>query len=249
MGIIEDITSKKVAIEDLKASEEFQHETINALSIGLMVMKTNGEIEQTNLVWDRVIAETKTMSKAQPENNFLSEIEKLSTSNKISEGLSDILKGKNDFLEIKLPLDKYSNQWFALKASKLKPKFDSIVITLQEVSVRKRMEQALEETLSNYKNIYNLTPVMMQSIDRDGILLSVSDFWLEKLGYHRHGVIRKNFMDFLTEKSQRDAQIVLPIFFQKGSIFDVSYSFVTKGNEIIETLLSAIHPQKFLIIF
>ena len=240
VGIIEDITRRQVAIEDLKASEEFQHETINALSIGLMVMKTNGEIEQTNLIWNRIIAETKTLNKALLGNNFLSEIKKLSASDQVNKGLSEILLGKNDLLEMELALDKSSNQWFALRASKLKPKFDSIVITLQEVTVRKRVEQALEESLTNYRNIYNLTPVMMHSIDRAGVLISVSDFWVEKLGYERHEIIGKKVVDFLTSESQKDAQIVLPVFFQKGSIFDVSYNFITKSGEIIETLLSAI---------
>ena len=36
---------------------------------------------------------------------------------------------------------------------------------------------------------YDHTPVMMHSIDREGHLLSVNDYWLEALGYERSEVI------------------------------------------------------------
>jgi PAS domain S-box-containing protein len=84
----------------------------------------------------------------------------------------------------------------------------------------------------------------MHSIDKNGILLSVSDFWLEKLGYQRHEVIGKNLRVFLTPESKREADIVLPEFFEKGSIYDVSYHFVTKNGVTLETLLSAIEEGR-----
>ena len=244
VGIIEDITRRKEALEKVRISEEFQHETINALSIALMVMKTDGLIEQTNLVWNLLLGSSKSLAKAQRGNNFLEVIEQLTFGSKISTGLSDILIGNSELLEMELMIDDLAGKWFALRVSKLKPEFDSLVITLQEITVRKRVEQALEESLSKYRNIYNMTPVMMHSIDKNGVLLSVSDFWLEKLGHQRHEVIGKNLRDFLTIDSQKEADIVLPEFFKKGSIYDVSYNFVTKSGEILETLLSAIEEGK-----
>jgi len=244
VGIIEDITRRKEALEKVRVSEEFQHETINALSIALMVMKTDGSIKQTNLIWDRLTAKSASLSLAKKGNNFLNMIGKMAFGPRIEAGLSDILVGNSELLEMELALDTKSKKWFALRVSKLKPEFESLVITLQEITVRKRVEQALEESLSKYRNIYNMTPVMMHSIDKNGVLLSVSDFWLEKLGYQRHEVIGKNLREFLTIDSQKDADIVLPVFFQKGSIYDVSYNFITKSGEVLETMLSAIEEGR-----
>ncbi|MCP4460981.1 MAG: PAS domain S-box protein [Cytophagales bacterium] len=244
VGIVEDITQRQEAVEKVRISEEFQHETINALSIALMVMKTDGKIERTNLVWDRITSDSKDLNKATLGNNFLQVVKKLPLGLKISSEISEILNGHSDLLELELPLDVQGNKWYALRASMLNPEFDSLVITLQDVTIRKRIEQALEESLSKYRNTYNMTPVMMHSIDKNGVLLSVSDFWLEKLGYQRHEIIGKHLQEFLTNESKKDAEIILPVFFQKGSILDVSYNFLTKNGEVLETLLSAIQEGK-----
>ncbi len=240
--IIEDITKGREAIEQLRSSEEFQHETINALSIGLMVMQTSGRIEQTNKIWDQMVEPSKVLKKAVATENFLQLIKDIPLGARISVGLAAVINDHSPLFELELGME--TNRWFAMRASKLHSKFDSVVITLQDITVRKRVEQALEESLSKYRNIYNITPVMMHSIDKQGTLVSVSNFWLEKLGYQRHEVIGKKLREFLTPESRKDADIILPVFFEKGSIFDVTYHFVTRSGEIIETLLSAIEEGK-----
>lgn len=240
--IIEDITKGREAIEQLKTSEEFQHETINALSIGLMVMHTDGHIEQTNKIWDQMVEPSKVLKKAQRDADFLGLIKDIPLGARISVGIAAVINDHSPLFELELGME--ANRWFSMRASKLHSKFNSVVITLQDITVRKRVEQALEESLSKYRNIYNITPVMMHSIDKQGTLVSVSNFWLEKLGYQRHEVIGKKLRDFLTPESRKDADIILPVFFEKGSIFDVNYHFVTRSGEVIETLLSAIEEGK-----
>lgn len=242
--ILEDITRRKTALERLERSEDFQKETIDSLSLGLMVMSTKGQITLTNKVWDNISEKLSQLKSATVGNNFLETIHQMDDRITLIDGLGAVINDESNLFEFEVSLDKNSQSWFVMRCSKLQPKFDSLVITLQEVTVRKRVEQALEESLRNYRNIYNHTPVMMHSIDPQGKLVSVSNFWLEKLGYKRHEVIGKNLRDFLTKESQNDADIILPVFFEKGSIFDVSYHFITKNGDVIETLLSAIEEGK-----
>ncbi len=242
--ILEDITRRKTALEKLERSEDFQKETIDSLSLGLMVMSTIGEITLTNKVWDNISEKLSHLKSASVGNNFLDTIRQMDNRTTLLDGIKAVINDESHLFEFEVSLDEHAQSWFVMRCSKLQPKFDSLVITLQEITVRKRVEQALEESLRNYRNIYNRTPVMMHSIDPQGKLVSVSNFWLEKLGYKRHEVIGKNLRDFLTKESQNDADIILPVFFEKGSIFDVSYHFITKSGEVIETLLSAIEEGK-----
>lgn len=51
---------------------------------------------------------------------------------------------------------------------------------------------------------YNLTPAMLFSLDADGRLLAVSDYWLLATGYSRDAVIGRNFTDFVDPQWRED---------------------------------------------
>ncbi len=92
----------------------------------------------------------------------------------------------------------------------------------------------------DYRNLYLNTPVMMHSIDSDGRLLAVSDYWLEVLDYPREEVIGRKLTDFFTVKSRDLAEeTVLPHFFEIGSVKDIPYQMVRKHGETLDVLISA----------
>jgi PAS domain S-box-containing protein len=89
--------------------------------------------------------------------------------------------------------------------------------------------------------LYHNTPAMLHSIDTEGRLLSVSDYWVEIMGYRREEVIGQPLVAFLTPASRRQAEEeVFPAFFRKGFCKDVPYQFVKKSGQIIDVVLSGI---------
>ena len=112
---------------------------------------------------------------------------------------------------------------------------------IQEIVLRKAVEEALRESEERYRSIYHNTPAMLHSIDAQGRLVSVSDHWLEALGYDREEVVGRKLIDFFTEDSSRYAEsVVFPEFFRTGFCKDIPYQFVKKNSEAIDILLSAI---------
>jgi diguanylate cyclase (GGDEF)-like protein/PAS domain S-box-containing protein len=92
----------------------------------------------------------------------------------------------------------------------------------------------------DFQNLYLNTPMMMHSIDADGCLLAVSDFWLEILGYSREEVIGRKLTDFFTQKSKSLAEeTVLPHFFEVGSVKEIPYQMKKSNGEVIDVLISA----------
>jgi len=115
---------------------------------------------------------------------------------------------------------------------------------VQEIMQRRAAEEALRESDKRYRSLYHNTPAMLHSIDSEGQLVSVSNYWSEVLGYSEEEVIGEKLTDFLTTESKKYAeQVVLPEFFRTGFCQDIPYRFVKKNGEIIDVLLSAIGEQ------
>jgi len=111
----------------------------------------------------------------------------------------------------------------------------------REIFRRRTAELALRQSESRYRALYHHTPAMLHSIDTEGRLLSVSDYWVEIMGYSREEVIGRPLIEFLTPGSRRHAQEeVFPAFFRVGFCKEVPYQFVRKGGEMIDVLLSGI---------
>ena len=111
---------------------------------------------------------------------------------------------------------------------------------LDEADGRRLAQNELRESEERFRHLYNDTPVMLHSIDQSGRLISVSNYWLEVLGYGRSEVLGRKSTEFLTEASRRYAEeVVLPDYFKTGFCKDVPYRIATKSGKTIDVLLSA----------
>jgi len=110
---------------------------------------------------------------------------------------------------------------------------------LQEIIRRRHAEKELRQSEKKYRHIYNKTPVMLHSIDTEGKIIRVSDYWLEKMEYRRNEVIGSYLTGFYTEKSKKYAEeIIFPEFFKTGFCRNVPYTYVKKSGGQIDILLS-----------
>ena len=110
-----------------------------------------------------------------------------------------------------------------------------------EIQRRRHAEKALRESEKRYRSLYHHTPAMLHSIDPQGRLLSVSDYWAETMGYAREEVVGRRLTDFFTPKAKAFAEKeVFPRFFREGFCKDVPYQYVKKNGEVIDASMSAI---------
>lgn len=92
-----------------------------------------------------------------------------------------------------------------------------------------------------FEPLFGDSPLTIHSIDRDGRLVRVSRYWLQKLGYSEQEVIGRKLTDFMTEESRRKAaHKVLPEFMRTGVCSDVEYCFLRKDGTKLDLSLSAI---------
>lgn len=110
-----------------------------------------------------------------------------------------------------------------------------------ELEKRREAENDLLKLQIEQRSFFDNTPAMLHSVDADGRVVSVSDYWLRRLSYEREEVLGRQTVDFLTEES-RDFAIneALPEFRRLGETRHAKYDFVTKSGEIVPCSLSAI---------
>ncbi|NUO81571.1 PAS domain S-box protein, partial [candidate division KSB1 bacterium] len=119
-------------------------------------------------------------------------------------------------------------------------KVQAIVILATNITERKRTEEALKQSEELFRMLYDNTPVMMHSLNKNGELVSVNEYWLKVMGYTREEVIGQKGVNFLTETSRQDAiKVSIPRFFEAGEIGTIERQWIKKNGEVIEGLLSA----------
>ena len=111
----------------------------------------------------------------------------------------------------------------------------------RDLSKRKETEAKLRESEEKYGFLSENTPVILHSLDENGKIISVSNYWLKKLGYGRSEVIGRKFSEFLTEASATYTQeVILSEYGQTGIYQDIPCQWLKKNGEIIDVLVSAI---------
>ena len=84
------------------------------------------------------------------------------------------------------------------------------------------------------------TPAMLHSINEAGLIVSVSDAWLAKVGYERDEVLGRPSVDFLTPESRElAAKVMLPQLFRVGR-YECEYQLRKKNGGVIDVLVSAV---------
>ncbi|MFV3077065.1 response regulator [Niveispirillum fermenti] len=103
-----------------------------------------------------------------------------------------------------------------------------------EVAERKRAQADLSA-------LYAKTPVPLHSLDSEGRLLSVSDRWLEFMGYDdRSQVIGRHITEFMPPDYARlHLQSRWPELMREGVVRDLPYQIIKRSGEVADILVSA----------
>ncbi|AFM24616.1 PAS domain S-box protein [Desulfomonile tiedjei] len=113
---------------------------------------------------------------------------------------------------------------------------------LRETEIRRQSrlaDKALQRSEVRFRKIYENVPVMMHSIDKDGIVRNVNQKWLSEMGYEREEVLGRNIANVMTPESSVRLTAILQKFWADGKIDNVNYRYVKKDGTIIDVLLDS----------
>jgi PAS domain S-box-containing protein len=110
----------------------------------------------------------------------------------------------------------------------------------QDITWRHDAERALRDGNRLLTQLYEQTPAMMHSIDRDGVLLSVSDRWLEVMGYTREQVLGRRALEFFTDESRRKREQDLDQLWSSGRHTSGVMQVRQRDGTLLDIVASAI---------
>jgi PAS domain S-box-containing protein len=92
-----------------------------------------------------------------------------------------------------------------------------------------------------YRDLYRSTPAMLHTLDAEGHIQTVTDHWLQKLGYTREEVLGRPVTDFYSKSDRKKfAGIKLHEAVNRGEFNNVDRQMLTKDGQVLDIVMSAL---------
>ena len=106
------------------------------------------------------------------------------------------------------------------------------IAVFQDISDRKRMEEALQESENLFRKMFEEAPLPYQSLDIEGNILDVNKEWLKQLGYERQEVMGRFVGDFITAEAIQTLLHEFPRFKESGRVSGPIFEFKCKDGTL-----------------
>jgi PAS domain S-box-containing protein len=92
-----------------------------------------------------------------------------------------------------------------------------------------------------YRTLYRSTPAMLHTVDGDGLIITVTDHWLSKLGFSREDVLGRPITDFMSVSDQKKYDHgQLQKLISEGDFNNLERQMVSKDGTTMDLVMSAI---------
>ncbi|WP_158272014.1 PAS domain S-box protein [Marinicauda salina] len=109
-----------------------------------------------------------------------------------------------------------------------------------DISDERAYADALRRERDRLDEIYRNTPAMMHTIDVEGRIVEVSDYWLTHLGYAREEVVGRPAPEFLVEADRPEARRRIRDIWKHGAVHRRPARFLTRDGEVVEVEVSGV---------
>jgi len=238
--IIHDIRVQNEAKIQLERNEAYYRALSDTSPNGVFSSDKSGRCTYTNIRWQSIFGLTGEQSLS---SSWLDQIHPLDRENFYDEWQRSI----SDHIELNLEFRiRHRDGTIRYLHGKSHPIYDAnenitnIVGSIEDITERRKTLDRLATSEERLRSLYQSTPAMLQSIDAQGNLISVSDFWLQKHGYTREEVIGRHATEFMTPESAQYAKdVVVPMLLEAGFCADIAYKKVKKNGDIFDVISSS----------
>ncbi|NQU81687.1 MAG: PAS domain S-box protein, partial [Bacteroidetes bacterium] len=117
---------------------------------------------------------------------------------------------------------------------------ERLVVSLSDITNRKRSEEALKISEGKYRTLLNASPDGILIIDLKGIITGVSEISLELFGFdNKDNMIGKNFFRFIPFEEKNTAREIIKKTMIEGIVQNIEIKIRKKNHSLFLTETSA----------
>lgn len=185
-----DITEKKAAEDLLRKSEARYRAVFNSAGAGIFLADAQGGLLDFNHAFTTMLDADPGELVGRAVNDLLYEDDQ----KRFEKGRGFLLQGALDasHTETRFVQRDGSVVWgdlFVTAITDPQGGCEAVICVVVDVTGLKRAQEALRKSEFRFRSIYDHAPIMMHSVDHQGVLRNVNDQWLRVMGYTRDEVV------------------------------------------------------------
>ncbi|MBL7073887.1 PAS domain S-box protein [candidate division KSB1 bacterium] len=231
VGILQDITERKKAEEELRESERRYRQLFEGINDSVMVLNSQGRFVDCNEVTlQRLGYSSEEFFSLRPADLVHPDFHQLMKDNQeriwageptIVESLHSCKDGKLIPVEVNALRIEYQGE-------------PAILAVVRDITERKRAEEAVKEAERRYKAIFDNRLQMVYIHNEQGLFLDANDYALERLGYTRDDLGKVSMQDMLNPEDIPKVFKGMADAWAKGVMeHPVELRLITKSGETI----------------
>ena len=250
LGILQDVTERKLAELALRLSEEKYRGLMASLDSAIHAVDAEGRF----LFINEVAAEQLGLTPPEVTGKTLHDLFPEPAANRQLERVRQVMCEDRKIISEWQGAFHGEARWYRTSAL---PIYDEtghasyVLVNSTDIHDLKLAQQALQElnqTLeervrqrtAEVQDLYENAPNGYHSLDRSGNLSMVNQTELTWLGYTREEMLGRPFADFITPQSQHIFQDNYALFKQRGWVRGLEYDLIRKDGTTLHTLLDAV---------
>ncbi|MCX6036990.1 MAG: PAS domain S-box protein, partial [Chloroflexi bacterium] len=196
--IMHNITERKQAEKELRNSEERFRRVFDDGPLGMAVTNKQYHFVQVNAMFCQMLGYTEqeliklTFKDITHPDDMGDSIKKV---HELEKGNISVYKTEKRYITKNKDII-----WGSLTLSMILDKdeeFQFYLVMIEDITERKRVEQALAESEIKFRWLYEYAPSAYHLLTPDGTLMDVNRRWCDLLGYRREEVLGKAIFDFV----------------------------------------------------